>query len=212
MRPLSIDHLRRPDERPRGRALVLLAIVLATVCATQAGAAVERQVRGVVLAGGRPAANVVVWFESPHAQRPSDAEPVVLDQRNLRFSPQVVAVRVGTAVVFPNNDRVFHNVFSFHHGKVFDLGLYPVGDSKVVRFDKPGLSRIFCNIHPNMAAYVVAVDSPYFAVTDAEGEFVVTSVPAGRYRYHAWRAGASELSGEWAVDGADGVLSIAWPK
>ncbi len=201
---------RRPSER--ARALILLGVVLATLCATQAGAAVERQVRGRVLAGGRAAANVVVWFDAPDAPPPGGAQKVVLDQRNLKFSPQVLAVRVGTAVLFPNNDRVFHNVFSFHHGKVFDLGLYPVGDSKVVRFDKPGLSRIFCNIHPKMADYVVAVDSPYFAVTDADGEFVIASVPAGRYRYHAWRAGASELSGEWAVDGADGVLSIAWPK
>ena len=191
---------------------MVLAVVLATLCATQAGAAVEKQVRGLVLAGGRRAANVVVWLDAPNAARARAAEPVVLDQRNLRFSPQVLAVRVGTSVVFPNNDRVFHNVFSFHHGKVFDLGLYPVGDSKVVHFDKPGLSRIFCNIHPNMAAYVVAVDSPYFAVTDAKGEFLVESVPTGRYRYHAWRAGASDLSGEWSVDAMDGVLSIEWPK
>ena len=191
---------------------MVLAVVLATLCATQAGAAVEKQVRGFVLAGGRRAANVVVWLDAPNAARARAAEPVVLDQRNLRFSPQVLAVRVGTSVVFPNNDRVFHNVFSFHHGKVFDLGLYPVGDSKVVHFDKPALSRIFCNIHPNMAAYVVAVDSPYFAVTDAKGEFLVESVPAGRYRYHAWRAGSSDLSGEWSVDAMDGVLSIEWPK
>jgi plastocyanin len=212
MRPFPKDHTDRPNERAPGRALVVLALVLATLCATHAGAAVEQQVRGLVLAGGRPAPNVVVWFEAPNAPRAGDAEPVVLDQRNLRFSPQVVAVRAGTSVVFPNNDRVFHNVFSFHHGKVFDLGLYPVGDSKVVRFDKPGLSRIFCNIHPNMAAYVVAVDSPYFAVTDARGEFAVASVPPGRYRYHAWRSGAPERSGEWSVGGPAAVLQIEWAK
>src|SRR5688500_10194705 len=105
MRPLSSDHLRRPDERGRGRALMVLAVVLATLCATQAGAAVEKQVRGFVLAGGRRAANVVVWLDAPNAARARAAEPVVLDQRNLRFRPQVLAVRVGTSVVFPNNDR-----------------------------------------------------------------------------------------------------------
>ena len=206
----SSGGVRRPSER--ARALILLCVVLATLCATQAGAAVERQVRGRILVSGRAAANVVVWFDAPDAPPPGPAQKIVLDQRNLKFSPQVLAVRVGTAVLFPNNDRVFHNVFSFHHGKVFDLGLYPVGDSKVVRFDKPGLSRIFCNIHPNMAAYVFAVDSPYFAVSDNAGAFVVPPVPAGRYTYHAWRPGASELSGEWSVGADDTTLSIEWAK
>jgi plastocyanin len=200
----------RPDGRARAR--FLLGVVLATLCATHVGAEVERRVRGRVVAGGRPAANVVVWFEAPDARRAGAAKKVILDQRNLKFSPQVLAVRVGTEVHFPNNDRVFHNVFSFHHGKVFDLGLYPVGDSKVVRFDKPGLSRIFCNIHPNMAAYVFAVDSPYYAVSDAGGGFVLPDVPAGRYTYHAWRAGAPQVSGEWTVNAEDGLLSIEWAK
>src|SRR5688572_33254533 len=207
----SVGSRRRRGDCARAVAFVVLGGASAVVFTAHVGAAAELQVRGVVRVAGRPAANVVVWLDAPGAP-PSVAKKVVLDQRQLKFSPQVLAVRAGTAVLFPNNDRVFHNVFSFHHGKVFDLGLYPVGDSKLVKFDKPGLSRIFCNIHPNMAAYVFVVDSPYFAVTDADGEFVVTSVPAGRYRYRAWRAGASELSGEWAVDGADGVLSIAWPK
>lgn len=211
MKPLSFDPIGRPAERARGRALFLLAVVLATVCATHAGAAVERHVRGLARVAGRPAANVVVWFEAPDARQPVETGTVVLDQRNMRFSPRVLAVRVGTSVRFPNNDRVFHNVFSFHHGKVFDLGLYPVGESKIVRFDRPGLSRIFCNIHPNMAAYVVAVDSPYFAVSNEAGEFVVAAVPPGQYRYHAWRAGAPEVSGEWTVAGDD-ALSVEWAK
>ena len=82
----------------------------------------------------------------------------------------------------PNSDRVFHNVFSFHDGKRFDLGLYPVGTRQLVTFDAPGVSRIFCNIHPNMAAYVVAVDSAFFAVTDAEGRFAIAGVEAARTR------------------------------
>jgi plastocyanin len=212
MKPLSYDPGGQPGAPVRGRALFVLAVVLATVCATHAGAAVERHVRGAVRVAGRPAANAVVWFEAPGERRPGDVDSVVLDQRNLRFSPQVLAVRVGTAVRFPNNDRVFHNVFSFHHGKVFDLGLYPVGDTKVVRFDKPGLSRIFCNIHPNMAAYVFAVDSPYFAVSNDGGEFVLPPVPTGRYRYHAWRAGAPEVEGDWTVAADDASLLVEWAK
>jgi len=126
------------------------------------------------------------------------ATPVVLDQRNLSFTPRVLAVPVGTMVEFPNNDRVFHNVFSFRDGKRFDLGLYLVGSSRQVAFDKPGLSRIYCNIHPNMAAYVMAVDSPYFAVSDRAGTFRIAAVPTGTYRYYAWRLGAEQLTGTWS--------------
>jgi hypothetical protein len=133
-----------------------------------------------------------------------------LDQRNLSFSPHVLAVRVGAWVDFPNNDRVFHNVFSFRDGKKFDLGLYPVGVQKPVQFDKPGLSRIFCNIHPNMAAYVLAVDSPYFGVADARGAFTIPLVPAGTFTYHAWRPGGPDLAGKVTID-AGRPLEINWP-
>ena len=133
----------------------------------------------------------------------------MLDQRNLNFAPQVLAVRVGTTVEFPNNDRVFHNVFSFRDGKRFDLGMYPVGARKQVQFDRPGVSRLFCNIHPGMAAYVVAVDTPYFSVSDHDGNFVVT-LPAGTYIYHAWRPGAAELSGSMTVSGVTS-LEVRWP-
>ena len=192
----------------------VLSLLAATLLAAVAGAGVEQQVRGMALAAGRPAANAVVWLEAPGAPAARTADKVVLDQRNLRFSPQVLAVRAGTAVLFPNNDRVFHNVFSFHHGKVFDLGLYPVGDSKVVNFDKPGLSRIFCNIHPNMAAYVFVVDSPYFAVSDESGAFTLPPVPPGRYTYHAWRSGSTtDVSGVWTVGATqDAPLKIEWVK
>jgi plastocyanin len=197
----------------RAVAFIALAGTCAVLGTARVGAAVERQIRGVVRAAGRPAANVVVWLEAPGGPAASDAKKVVLDQRQLKFSPQVLAVRAGTTVLFPNNDRVFHNVFSFHHGKVFDLGLYPVGDSKVVKFDKPGLSRIFCNIHPNMAAYVFVVDSPYFAVSDDAGAFVLPAVPSGKYSYRAWRSASSEyLSGVWSVGDQDASVSIEWAK
>src|SRR5687768_2795793 len=209
----SIGSRHRRGHCAKAVAFVMLGGAWAAVFSAHVGAAAERQVRCVVRVAGRPAANVVVWLEAPDAPLPGEAKKVVLDQRQLKFSPQVLAVRAGTAVLFPNNDRVFHNVFSFHHGKVFDLGLYPVGDSKVVRFDKPGLSRIFCNIHPNMAAYVFAVDSPYFAVTDNDGAFVLPAVPSGRHTYHAWRSGGAQVvSGEWSVTAEDGLLSIEWPK
>ena len=165
--------------------------------------------RGMTLSGGKPVADAVVWLEASGPAR-SERSEVVLDQRNLTFSPRVLAVRVGTRIKFPNNDRVFHNAFSFHDSEKFDLGLYPVGTVKHVLFDRPGLSRVFCNIHPGMAAYVMVVDSSYFAVSDREGAFVIPSVPAGSYRYRAWRPGGDTLSGT-LVAAPDALVRVSWP-
>jgi len=189
----------------RAPALAFFVAGAATLCVSAQSA----DLRGTARAGGRPARDTVVWLDAPNAPaRPQGR--VVLDQRNLRFSPQVLVVRVGTTVDFPNDDRVFHNVFSFHNGKVFDLGLYPVGATRPVKFDEAGLSRIFCNIHPNMAAYVMAVDSPYFARADESGAFTIPAVPAGSYTYHAWRPGADmELTGTWTA--TEGALAVSWP-
>jgi len=164
---------------------------------------------GVARVGDRPKPNAVVWLESSVASLPETVK-VVLDQRNLAFSPHVLAVRVGTTVEFPNNDRVFHNVFSFHDGKRFDLGMYPVGTVKNVTFGRQGLSRIFCNIHPNMAAYVMAVESGHFAVSDSSGRFLIAAVPPGTYTYHAWHPGGPTLTGSATVDG-ERPLEIRWP-
>ena len=167
---------------------------------------------GIARAGNTPVRDTVVWLDAPNAPLSprTDSARVVLDQRNLSFSPHVLVVRVGTTVDFPNNDRVFHNVFSFRDGKRFDLGVYPVGAMRRVLFDQPGLSRIFCNIHPNMAAYVMTVNSPYFARTDETGAFTIAGVPAGTYTYHAWRPGATaELTGTWSA--SNGPLQVVWP-
>ena len=166
--------------------------------------------RGTATSANRPVPDTVIWLEAPNALPMVSAPRAVLDQRNLSFSPKVLVVRAGTSVEFPNNDRVFHNVFSFRDGRRFDLGLYPVGSMKRVLFDRPGLSRIFCNIHPNMAAYVMTVDSPYFGRSDETGAFTLPAVPPGNYTYHAWRPGAvAELTGSWTT--LDGPLAIMWP-
>jgi plastocyanin len=151
----------------------------------------------------------VVWLEGG-VVAPAARRRIVLDQRNLQFSPRVLAISVGTQVEMPNSDRVFHNVFSFHDGKRFDLGLYPVGTAKIVTFDRPGLSRIFCNIHPTMAAYVLVVDSGYVAVTDASGEFTIGRVPQGQFRYNAWRPGDETTTGTITVQPTT-RLEINWP-
>jgi plastocyanin len=186
------------------RCLAFILGVLWLVAAPAYGA----ELTGTVQVTGRPAPNAVVWLEATGA--PATPQPkVVLDQRNLAFSPHVMAVRVGTTVDFPNNDKVFHNVFSFRDGKKFDLGMYPKGSAKRITFDQTGLSRLFCNIHPNMAAYVMAVDSPYFAVSNENGAFTIAGVPPGSYTYHAWRPGGQPLKGSITVDG-NIALDISW--
>jgi plastocyanin len=109
-----------------------------------------------------------------------------LVQRNKSFEPHVLMIRTGSTVQFPNKDPFFHNVFSLFDGKRFDLGLYEGGSSNSARFDRPGVSFLFCNIHPEMSAVVVAVGTPYFALSDHTGRVVFTNVPNGRYRLHVW--------------------------
>jgi len=167
------------------------------------------ELTGTALVSGKPAQHAVVWLEAANEPAAGQTSRVVLDQRNLTFSPHVLAVRVGTTVEFPNNDRVLHNVFSFRDGKKFDLGMYPKGMSKRIVFDRPGLARLFCNIHPNMAAYVMAIDTPYFAVADERGAFSIAGVPPGTYTYHAWRPGGPSLTGSITVDGSH-ALEIRW--
>ena len=189
---------------------ILIAAVGSALLLTSARGSTDFDLRGIARAGERPQSNAVVWLEAPNAPARTPPQKIVLDQRNLSFYPHVLAVRVGTVVDFPNDDRVFHNVFSFRDGKRFDLGMYPVGAVRHITFDKPGMSRIFCNIHPNMAAYVVAVDSPYFAVSDDNGAFTIASVVPGTYTYHAWRPGSATITGA-SVAAPEKALEVRWP-
>jgi plastocyanin len=187
--------------------IVLLTFGAFLLTAATVGTA-GQDLHGTARNGERVEPHAVVWLESPN-RPPVEGKRPVLDQRNLEFAPHVLAVRVGALVEVPNNDRVFHNAFSFRDGKTFDLGLYPVGTSRRITFGKAGVSRIFCNIHPNMAAYVVAVDSPYFSTTDRNGAFSIPQVPAGTYIYHAWRPGGPDLTGTVTVDGGR-PLELRW--
>jgi plastocyanin len=181
------------------RVLLTLFCLALALQGVGIAAATPPDIRGLVTVDDKPAANVVIWIDGPVVAQDPAPMPV-LDQRNLNFYPKVLAVEVGTKIEFPNHDRVFHNVFSFHNGKVFDLGLYPTGTVKQITFDKAGLSRLFCNIHPHMAAYIVSVRSQYFAVSDQAGGFTIRGLTAGTYTYHVWRAGKPETTGTAAMD------------
>ena len=151
----------------------------------------------------------VVYLESGPIGAFDDARrpEARLDQRNEAFFPYVLAVQAGASVAFPNDDRTYHNVFSFSKAKRFDLGRYPRGGSKSVRFDRPGVVRVFCDIHAHMSAFVLVFAHPYFATTDSGGRFRIPSVPAGAYTIAVWTDGAVRETrkidvpaGETAVD------------
>lgn len=112
-------------------------------------------------------------------------------QKNKTFEPHLLVIPAGSDVEFPNKDPFFHNVFSLFDGKRFDLGLYEAGTSKALRFDRPGVSFVFCNIHSEMNAVIVTTDSPYYSVSDSKGRVAISAVPPGRYILHAWREGSS---------------------
>lgn len=134
---------------------------------------------------------IVVWLEPAGAAAPAHVLPssqpkLSLTQKNKSFEPHLLVVQVGSVVDFPNHDPFFHNVFSLFNGKRFDLGLYEAGTTRQVRFDRPGVCYIFCNIHSEMSAIVVVLDTPYYAIANAAGNVTIPGVPPGRYKMHVW--------------------------
>ena len=130
----------------------------------------------------------------------------VLDQRDESFVPHVLAVTVGTTVAFPNSDRVYHNVFSLSKARRFDLGRYPHGASRSVRFDQPGVVRVFCEIHSHMSAFVLVFAHRYFAVTDSRGSYRIGGVPPGRYTLVVWNEGEIRQTRSVTVPEEGGVI------
>ena len=128
----------------------------------------------------------VVWLEGV---APSKTEPrsAAIRQDGLEFRPRAVAVTVGSKVDFPNDDDLFHNVFSYAKGYRIELGSYPKGESKSVVFDKKGLVDVRCEVHKHMRAYVHVFDHPYFAVAAADGSYSIPKVPPGKYALVAWK-------------------------
>jgi plastocyanin len=139
-------------------------------------------------------------FETPAPGR------AVLDQRNEAFVPYVVAVTVGSTVDFPNRDPIYHNVFSLSKPKRFDLGRYPRGQSRSVRFDQAGVVRVFCEIHSHMSAFILVFAHRYFATTDVEGRYRIEGVPTGTYTLAVWNDGHVRSRREVRVAGPAEVI------
>jgi plastocyanin len=128
--------------------------------------------------------------------KPNEGGNPRLVQKNKSFEPRILVVPAGSMVEFPNRDPFFHNVFSLFEGKRFDLGLYEAGSTRTVRFDRPGISYIFCNIHPEMSAVIITVSTPLYAIAKEDGEVSIAGVPEGRYLLHIWSEGMGPENGK----------------
>ncbi|MFY9562406.1 MAG: hypothetical protein WAQ52_19405 [Terriglobales bacterium] len=176
--------------------LLMLCSCLTGLHAQVANVRGRVEVVGGTKSGHTPFPGTVVWL-TPAAGAASDTTPGAADgpaalrltQRNKSFEPHMLVVPAGSAVEFPNRDPFFHNVFSLFEGKRFDLGLYEAGSSRMVHFDRAGVSYIFCNIHPEMSAVVITLATPFYSVANGEGQLNIVNVPYGRYMLHVWSEG-----------------------
>ena len=155
----------------------------------------------------RPA---VVYLETAPQKAFGGREPgkVALDQQHETFIPHVLPIIVGTTVEFLNSDVTFHNVFSFSKPKRFDLGRYPNGHSRLVRFDTPGIVRVFCEIHSHMSAYILVFSHPFFAVTDEAGRYEIAGVPPGSYVVTVWNEATPSESRPVRLSADDDVAEL----
>jgi len=179
----------------------------------------------LALASSLPAGNVggKVSFVTKRGQNPIASETIVrlepvgtrapktapgkfqMVTRGKMVIPHVLAIPVGSTVDFPNDDPISHNLFSLSSNNAFDLGLYRRGAGKSQRFDTPGLVNVYCNVHPNMSAVILVMDTPYYAFADQGGNYSLSGVPAGRYRLIAWNEQGGEIGSPIEVTAAGTV-------
>jgi plastocyanin len=168
----------------------------------------------------KDASKAVIWLTpvgSPVRPQQNPSEIPKLVQKNKSFQPSLLVIPVGGKVEFPNQDPFFHNVFSLFEGKRFDLGLYESGTTRLVQFDRPGISFVFCNIHSQMSAVIIAVATPYYAISDSRGDLTIPNVPPGRYDLQVFHSSVTPealhaLNREITVapgDTAIGTLNLA---
>ncbi len=151
--------------------------------------------------------NFVIYLDDLEGPFPTPKESAVMDQVDLSFIPHVLVIRTGTTVEFPNSDPISHNVFSISEAKRFNLGLYQRGEGRQMKFDKPGVVELLCNVHLEMSAYIIVVKTPYFARTGPDGAFRIPDVPAGQYRVRGWHENLA-IQAEQIVVPDEGTVNV----
>ena len=199
--------MKRIDRSWRRRAPAVLGLSLFAIHSATAATVTGRV--AVTATAGTVGARPVVYAEPLDVPAPARPVRARLGQKDKAFSPQVLVVPVGSTVEFPNNDPIFHNVFSLAAPAPFDLGLYRAGESKQRTFTQPATYRVFCNIHPQMTAFIVVAPTPYVTIAGADGRYSL-DLPAGGYRVTARSERASAVSVEVTVgSGAQAVSELS---
>lgn len=199
--------------RTSGKAAIVAGIVLSLATAGRAN-----EIKGKVSVQGlKSAENIAVYVDAiPDKKFDAPKEPVVVDQRKMAFIPHLVAVQQGTTVEFLNSDPVGHNVYwpsiSGNKKLAHNLGTWPKGDKKPFQFNDVGVASLLCNVHPEMSGYVVVTPTPYFAVTDKDGNFEIKNIPAGKYTLKTWSEDGKPMTQAVDVSGASATVELTVKK
>jgi plastocyanin len=183
-----------------------------------AGAGRANEIKGKVgVQGIKSAENIAVYVDAiPDKKFDAPKEPVVVDQRKMAFIPHVIAVQQGTTVEFLNSDSVGHNVYwpsiSGNKKLAHNLGTWPKGEKKPFQFKDVGVASLLCNVHPEMSGYVVVTPTPYFAVTDKDGNFEIKNIPAGKYTLKTWSEDGKPTTQAVDVSAATATVELTVKK
>jgi plastocyanin len=195
------------------KAAAAAGLTLALVSVVKAN-----EIKGrVSVQGLKSAENIAVYIDViPDKKFDAPKDPVVIDQRKMAFVPHVVAVQQGTTVEFLNSDPVGHNVYwpsiSGNKKLAHNLGTWPKGEKKPFQFNDLGVASLLCNVHPEMSGYVVVTPTPYFAVTDKDGNFAIKNVPAGKYTLKTWSEDGKPTTQAVDVSGASATVELTVKK
>jgi len=192
---------------------VAVGLTLALVSVVKAN-----EIKGKVSVQGiKSAENIAVYVDViPDKKFDAPKDPVVVDQRKMAFVPHVVAAQQGTTVEFLNSDSVGHNVYwpsiSGNKKLAHNLGTWPKGEKKPFQFNDVGVASLLCNVHPEMSGYVVVTPTPYFAVTDKDGNFEIKNIPAGKYTLKTWSEDGKPTTQAVDVSGATASVELTVKK
>ena len=195
------------------RAAAAAGLTLASV-----GVAKANEIKGKVSVQGiKSAENIAVYVDViPDKKFDAPKDPVVIDQRKMAFVPHVVALQQGATVEFLNSDAVGHNVYwpsiSGNKKLAHNLGTWPKGEKKPFQFNDAGVAALLCNVHPEMSGYVVVTPTPYFAVTDKDGNFEIKNIPAGKYTLKTWSEDGKPTTQAVDVSGATATVELTVKK